>query len=159
MAHKTTAAAGSQFAIASGVPATFDAAGFAALQFKNIGKIKNGGEIGRIFEVIKNNYLSQRGTEKRKGTWDAGTLSLEVDVQTDEGQAACDAALDSDLDHNLRVSIAKTGVVFYLRGIVTGFRRKIGAPNDMVSATVSIELNPFFDSAGNELSGIMTETP
>jgi len=159
MAHKTTAVAGTRFAIASGDPATFDEAGFAALQFKNIGKIKNGGEIGKVFEVIKNNYLSQRGTEKRKGTFDAGTLNLEVDVQTDEGQAACDEALDSDLDFNFRVSIAKTGVVFYLRGLVTSFRRKLGGPNEMYAATIGVELNPFFDETGNELSGIMVETP
>lgn len=153
--YETTSAAGSIISLVGGNPTTFDDAGFGALTWVPIGKIKNAGELGKVFEIIKNNYLSQRGTEKRKGTFDAGALSIDVDVKTDAGQALCKTALDSDEEYNIKIAI-KTGLVFYLRGLVTGFRRKIGAPNDMFSATITIELNPFMSGAV-EVDAIMVE--
>ena len=158
MATKPTiSAAGTTIGIASGNPATYDAAGFGALSFDLIGKIKNAGEFGKTFELIRNNYLSQRGTEKRKGTFDAGNLTIEVDIQAgNPGQAACEAALDSDEDFNFEVKF-KNGITYYVRGQVTSFPKRIGAPNDMVSATIGIELNPFFDAAGEELAAVKVE--
>uniref|UniRef100_A0A1A7GE56 Phage tail protein n=1 Tax=biofilter metagenome TaxID=1070537 RepID=A0A1A7GE56_9ZZZZ len=154
--YNTTAAAGTRFGIVGGVPATFDAAGFSALIFIDIGKIKNGGEIGKQFEIIRNNYLSQRGTEKRKGTFDAGSLTLEVDVKTDAGQAMCETALESDDDYNFQIKF-KTGLTYYVRGLVTGFKKKVGGPNDMFAATITVELNPFVDEADVEQAALKVE--
>lgn len=155
MAYKTTSAAGTTISIVSGDPTTFDATGFAALVWVPIGKIKNSGEFGKQFELISNNYLSQRGTEKRKGTFNAGQLTLEVDIKTDVGQAACETALDSDDDQNFKIAF-KNGLTYYVRGQVTQFTKKIGGPNDMIAATIGIELNPFFD-ATDELAAIKVE--
>lgn len=153
--YNTTSAAGTTIGIVSGNPATFDAAGFAALSYVNIGKIKNAGEFGKTFQLITNTYLSQRGEEKRKGTFNAGTLSLDVDIKTDTGQAACEAALESDDDYNFKIAF-KTGVVYYVRGQVISFTKKIGGPNDMVAASIGIELNPFFAGA-TELAAVKVE--
>lgn len=155
---KTFSSAGTTFSIASGVPATFDATGFAAQTFEVIGKVKNGGEFGKQFEVISNNYLSQRGTEKKKGTWNAGTLSLTVDVNGDDGQLACETALDSDADYTFRV-VLKNGDTHYMRGIVTGFRVTIGGPNDMTSAAIGLELNPVFLAGGTEVASVKVPAP
>lgn len=154
--YNTTSAAGTTISIVDGDPATFDDVGFAALVWVPIGKIKNAGEFGKTFELISNNYLSQRGTEKRKGTFNAGQLSIDVDIKTDEGQAACETALESDDDHNFRVQF-KNGLTYYVRGQVTSFSKKIGGPNDMVAAAIGIELNPFFNAAGDELSAVKVE--
>ena len=62
---------------------------------------------------------------------------------TDAGQTACEAALDSDLDYNFQIKF-KNGVTYYVRGQVISFTKKIGGPNDMLAATIGIELNPFF---------------
>lgn len=150
--HNTSTAAGTTIGLVGGDPATFDGAGFAALTYENIGKIKNSGEFGKTFQLVTSTYLSQRGEEKRKGTFNAGQLSIEVDVKTDAGQAACETALDSDADYNFKITF-KTGVVYYVRGQVTSFTKKIGGPNDMLAATIGIELNPFFDGA-NELAAV-----
>lgn len=141
----TISAAGTTVAIASGAPATYDAAGFAAQTFLNIGKIKTGPEFGKTFEVISNNYLSQRGTEKRKGTWNGGQLSLEVDSnQDDTGQALAETAVDDDADYSFRVTL-QDGTVYYLRGLVVSFPLMTGSPNDMVRYMLTVELNPIFD--------------
>lgn len=154
--YETSSAAGTKISIVGGNPATFDATGFGALNWLPVGKIKNAGEFGKTFELISSNYLSQRGTEKRKGTFNAGTLSIEVDIKTDTGQAACETALDSDDDYNFKIEF-KTGLIYYVRGQVTSFSKRIGGPNDMLAATIGIELNPFFNAGGDELAAVKVE--
>lgn len=155
---KTHSSAGTTFAIASGAPATWDEAGFEAQTFKDIGKIKNGGEFGKKFQLITNQYLSQRGEEKRKGTWNAGSLSLQVNLNGGEGQALAEAALDSDDDYSFRV-VLQSGKTFYCRGIVTGFPTNVGAANDMTGSTITIELNPIFTAGGDEVAAIVVPAP
>lgn len=155
---RTTSSAGTTFALATGAPATFDGVGFAAQTFKPIGKIKNGGEFGKQFEIIKNNYLSQRGTEKRKGTFDAGAINLEVDLYGDDGQLLCETALDSDADYSVLITL-QNGDKHYLRGLVTSFRTKVGGPNDMTGATIAIELNPIFLAGGTEVASVKVPAP
>jgi len=149
----TQSAAGTTIAIATGAPATFDIAGFEAQTWLNIGKVKNLGDFGKTFEVISNNYLTQRGTEKRKGTFNAGTLSMEVDSNPgDTGQAMCETALDTDADYSFRVTL-QNGDIYYLRGQVTGYPLMTGGPNDMVRHQLNVELNPIFDD-GDEFAAI-----
>lgn len=155
---KTFSSAGTTFSIASGAPATFDAAGFAAQTFDVIGKVKNGGEFGPLREVIKNNYLSQKFTEKRLGTADAGSTSLEVDLYGDAGQIACEAAVDSNDDVSFLITL-QNGNKFYLRGIVTSFRIKLGGPNDMTTATIALEFNPIFLTGGAEVAAVKVPAP
>lgn len=153
--YETSSAAGTTISIVSGNPATYDATGFAALVWVPVGKIKNAGEFGKTFQLITNNYLSQRGDEKRKGTFNAGQLNLDVDIKTDAGQASCESALDSDDDYNFKIEF-KTGLIYYVRGQVTSFSKKIGGANDMLAAAIGIELNPFFAS-GVELAAVKVE--
>ena len=153
----TSSSAGTTISIVGGNPATFDAAGFSALTWVSIGKIKNAGEFGKKFEQIASTYLSQRGKEKRKGTFDAGSLNIDVDIKTDAGQALCETALESDDDYNFKIAF-KTGDVYYVRGQLMGFTTKIGGPNDMRAAAVAIELNPFF-AGSTELSAVKVPAP
>lgn len=145
MATQTTqSAAGTTLSIATGVPATFDAIGFAAQTFLSVGKLKNLGDFGKTFALITNDYLSQRGTEKRKGNFNAGSLPVSLDLNGDTGQAALEAANNSDQDFSFKVQF-QDGTVYYLRGLVTEFMTKVGGPNNMIEGTAKIELNPFTD--------------
>lgn len=157
-APRTKSSAGTKIALAAGAPATWDAAGFAAQVFKNIGKIKTGPEFGETFETVKNQYLSQRGTEKRKGTFDAGTITLELDRIDDEGQLLAKAALRSDDDYTVRIQL-QDGSGAYLRGVVTKFTSKVGGPNDMYSGSITIDLNPIFTADDDEVAAIEFAAP
>lgn len=151
---KTHSSAGTTFSIASGDPATWDQIGFEAQAFNVIGKIKNGGEFGKKFQLISNQYLSQRGEEKSKGTWNAGSLSLQVNILAGSvGQDMCMTALDSDADYTFRV-VLQNGRTFYLRGLVTGFPINVGGANDMTGSTITVELNPIFLASGDEVAGL-----
>ena len=151
---KTHSSAGPTFSTASGDPATWDEAGFEAQTYNVIGKIKNGGGFGKKFQLITNQYLSQRGEEKRKGTFNAGSISLQVDIlKGSAGQDMCAPALDVDADYSFR-AVLQNGRTFYLRGLVTGFPVNVGGANDMTSSTITIELNPIFLASGDEVAAL-----
>lgn len=151
---KTQSAANTKVAIASGAPATYDAAGFAAQAWKNMGKVKNVAEFGKQFDIITNNYLSQRGAEKKKANWNGGQLNMELDLlDGDLGQELAYDALDSDDDYSFRVTL-QNGTVYYLRCLVTAFRVMTGSSSDMVRGNLSTEVNPIFTAAGDEVASI-----
>ncbi|MFI8616485.1 hypothetical protein ACIGHN_13370 [Acidovorax sp. NPDC077693] len=153
-APKTHSSAGTTIGIASGVPATWDQAGFTAQAPDKIGKIKNGGEFGKKFQLITSQYLSQRGEEKRKGTFNAGTLSLQVDLlKGSAGQDRCEEALDSDDDYTFEI-VLQNGRTFWVRGQVTSFPINLGGANDMTSSTITVELNPIFLANGDEVAAL-----
>lgn len=153
-APKTHSSAGTTIAIASGAPATYDQAGFVAQAFDKIGKIKNAGEFGKKFQLITNQYLSQRGEEKRKGTFNAGTLSIQVDIlKGSAGQDRCEEALDSDDDYSFEI-VLQNGRTFWVRGQVTSFPINIGGANDMTGSTITVELNPIFLASGDEVAAL-----
>ena len=155
---KTFSAAKTKFSIATGAPATYDTVGFAAQVFSEIGKVKSGGEWGVLREISKNNYLSQEFTEKRPGTSDAGSTTLEVDLYGDAGQLACEAAASSNSDVTFKIAL-QNGDVYYLRGIVASYRIKTSGPNDMVSVSIAIEFNPIFLTGGTEVHAVKVPAP
>ena len=143
----TQSSARTKLAIATGAPDTFDAAGFAAQTYLNVGKLKNLGAFGKQFTLITSEYLSQAGKEKRKGTYDAGSLPITLDLNGDTGQAALEAANDSDADYSFRITF-QDGTIYYVRGMVTEFMKNVGGPNQMLEGTAKLELQTFF--AGEE---------
>lgn len=153
-APKTHSSAGTTIAIASGEPASWDQTGFVAETYNKIGKIKNAGEFGKKFQLITNQYLSQRGEEKRKGTFNAGTLSIQVDIlKGSAGQDMCEEALDSDDDYTFEI-VLQNGRTFWVRGQVTSFPINIGGANDMTGSTITVELNPIFLASGDEVAAL-----
>ncbi|MBV7427277.1 MULTISPECIES: hypothetical protein [unclassified Acidovorax] len=153
-APQTHSSAGTTIGIAAGAPATWDNAGFDAQVFAKIGKIKNAGEFGKKFQLITSQYLDQRGEGKRKGTFNAGTLSLQVDIlKGNAGQDLCQEALDSDDDYSFEV-VLQNGRTFWVRGQVTSFPINLGGANDMTSSTITVELNPILLAAGGEVAAL-----
>lgn len=159
MATKPTqSSAGTTLSIAAtGVPATYDAAGFGAQVYTEVGKLKNLGPFGKQFTLITSEYLSQRAAEKRKGTFNAGSLDITLDVSGDLGQAAMEAALDSDDDYSFKIEF-KDGTKYFVRGQVTEWMKNVGGPNQMIEATGKVELNGFTDAAGDEWASIKDVT-
>ena len=102
---------------------------------------------------IEIDYVPPR-EEKRKGTFNAGSISLQVDIlKGSAGQDMCATALDVDADYSFR-AVLQNGRTFYLRGLVTGFPVNVGGANDMTSSTITIELNPIFLASGDEVAAL-----
>ena len=94
-------AAGTKLAISAASPATFDAAGYAALTYTEVGDVSNLGAFGANFAKVEFQPLNG-GKLKLKGSIDYGTLNPTIALDpTDAGQtllrtAAADARRRSD---------------------------------------------------------------
>lgn len=133
--------AGTTVAVSAAAPATFNVAGFAALTFTDIGEVVDGGELGRVYEVVKHNPLATRETIKRKGSYDSGTIALQMArVPSDAGQTILVAAVDSDASHSFEVTL-QDGTILYFTGQITSYLTKIGTTNQITAAQVNVEID------------------
>ena len=141
MAWDTSAGATFSLAQNSAMPATFDAAGYAALSWVEVAEVTNIGEFGKEFALVSHQPLSKRGVAKRKGSYNNGTLNpaLAMDME-DDGQQLLAQAAESDDPWPIRVQ-TKRGVTFYMVGLVMSFRPNIGEADSVITASPTIELD------------------
>jgi hypothetical protein len=105
--------------------------------YTEIGEITNIGDFGRTYQEVRHDVLSRRGTDKYKGQFDDGNITLQLGRDpADAGQAKLIAARDRDFDYNFyiedndaapetggiaTISIASPGVVMLTNhGLVVG---------------------------------------
>lgn len=73
--------------------------------YVNIGQVSTIPEFGRVYNEIKFNPLSTRGTLKFKGSFDDGSIAVAMGKDLgDAGQAAVLVARDVDADYNFQVT-------------------------------------------------------
>lgn len=139
--------AGTTLAISAGAPATFDATGFAALTHTTIGEITDiAGDVGRIYNVVTHNPLATRATQKKKGSYNSGSVQVSLAIdRADAGQIIAQAALDSDATYSFKIT-EQSGAVVYYQGIVVGFPVNYGGGDVITSGTLTIEITA--NSAG-----------
>lgn len=132
--------AGSTFSISTAAPATYDVAGYAALTFTSVGEIVNFGEFGRQYVLITHNPVGTRSTQKFKGSYNEGTMNLQLGLDTDDaGQIICKAASKSDADHSIKV-VTQNGDKYYFPVKVMGFKVGLGSVDQITAATIDMEL-------------------
>ena len=74
--------------------------------YTEIAEITNIGQFGRSYEEIKYNALGNRNVIKFKGQRDDGDISLDLgSSDSDAGQLAIKAAIDSDVDYNFKITL------------------------------------------------------
>ncbi|MEP3114925.1 hypothetical protein [Nisaea sp.] len=143
-----TTAAGSGFEIGTTVAAD-DQAGFEADTYAEIAEITNVGDFGKEYQIIETKALKQRRVRKIKGSYDNGTLELELYLDSDDpGQAAALAALDTDDNYNFKITLndapdgaAPTPTTYYFRGLVTAFRTSISDVDSAVTGRCVVAIN------------------
>jgi hypothetical protein len=144
MTVKTSA--GSTIAISAATPATFNAAGYGALTFTTIGEVTDLGEFGRDYALVTHNPIATRGTVKRKGSFNEGTMDMKLGLDTDDaGQILAKAAAQSDNDYSIKVA-TQNGDVYYFQAQVMSFKVNIGSVDQVTQASIKLELTT--NSAG-----------
>lgn len=141
--------AGTTLAISATAPATFNQAGFSALSFTNIGEVTQiDGNIGRQYNLVTHMPLASRGTVKKKGSFNSGSMNVPLALDRDDaGQILAQAALLSDNDYSFRLT-DQGGDILYCRGIVMSFPVTYGGVDAISTATISIEITT--DANGND---------
>ena len=139
MAWQTSA--GASLAIGDAAPTTFDATGYAAVNYTEIGEITNIGDFGGEFALVTHQPLATRGVKKGKGSYNNGTLSPQMALDNaDEGQQALEAARMSDDSFPFRVTL-QSGGRYYMMGKVMSVRITIGDVDSTVTAAPTIEVD------------------
>lgn len=132
--------AGSTFKISASLPATYDATGYNALTYTAVGEVTDMGEVGREYNVVNHNPISARRTLKIKGSYNAGTISLQFGRDfTDAGQTLLTAAVASDNAYSVQITL-QNGKKLYFTGLISSFKTSIGSVDQITAATANIEL-------------------
>lgn len=132
--------AGSTIAISTAKPATFDGTGYAALTFTAIGEVTDLGEFGREYNLITHNPIGNRGTVKKKGSFNEGSITLQLALDTDDaGQILAKTASTSDADHSFVIT-TQNGDKYYFQAQVMSFKTSIGAVDSITSASIMLEI-------------------
>lgn len=134
-------AAGTKLAISVATPATFDAAGFAALTMTAIGKVEKIGSFGASFAKVEFQPLDGP-KEKYKGSVDNGALQPSMALDSaDAGQTILQTA-GADKSQKL-YSLCVTyqdGSKRYFQGRVFGMPETADGADTMLMATPAIEI-------------------
>ena len=146
---KAQTAAGSKVFVASGTPATYDAAGFDALTWTEVGEITAIPEFGKTFNLVTHNPIGDRKTVKRRGSYNEGSIALDMArVPTDAGQDKLLDALATDTSYNYKITLndqitPTTGnpTTFYFTAQCMSYTTNIGSVDSIVAARVTLEID------------------
>lgn len=132
--------AGTTIAVSAAAPVTFDVAGYAALSFTTIGEVTDLGEFGREYALVTHNPVGTRGTVKKKGSFNEGTMAMSVGLDTDDaGQILLKAASSSDADYSFKVT-TQNGDIYYFQAQVMTFKVGVGSVDNITTAAITLEL-------------------
>lgn len=140
MTVRTTA--GTTIKVSASIPATFNAAGYAAIAggMTKISEVTNLGEFGREFALVTHNPIDNRGTVKKKGSFNEGQLALQLGFDSDDaGQLLLIAASNSDNDYSFLVTF-QNGDKAYFQAQVMNFKIGAGSVDQITGATANLEI-------------------
>jgi hypothetical protein len=130
--------AGSTLAISATLPASITPTAYAALSYTTIGEITDAGALGRTYNVVNHNPLGSRGTVKLKGSYDDGTMTVQMAYAPgDAGQALLETALDDDDFYAFKLTL-QDGTVKYFEAMVTSAPTNVGSVDTVTGATVGL---------------------
>lgn len=143
--------AGTTLRISASAPVTFDGSGYNTLFTDSpppplVGEITDLGEFGREFALVTHNPVGSRGTQKFKGSFNEGTMTLSLGLDTDDaGQILMKAASISDNDYSFMVT-TQNGDKYYFQAKVMSWKVGVGGVDQITTATATLELTT--NSAG-----------
>jgi hypothetical protein len=141
MSNTAITTAGSTLEVANELPASYDQVGFSALQYTPIGEITNLGEFGREYTLVTHNPIADRRTRKRKGSYNEGSMSLEMaKVTSDEGQALLLAGVDIDASHSFKLTL-QDGTIIYFTAQIMSFMTSLGDVDSITSVSCTVEID------------------
>lgn len=139
MAVKTSA--GTIISASAGIPATFDSTGYAALTYTAIGEAVDIGELGRVYTLVTHNPVGNRSTQKLKGSFNEGKITLQLGLDNaDAGQVLLKAATLLDTLYAFKM-ILQGGRIFYFQALVMSFKTSVGTVDKITTASIELEIS------------------
>lgn len=133
--------AGSSLLVCPIVPATYDRAGFQALDFTEVGEITDFGEFGREYSQVTHSPVKNRRTVKRKGSFNEGSISLPMARDaSDAGQKLLDAAVLSDASYSYCIRL-QDGTRYFFTAQCMSFKTTLGGVDSITGKTAQLEID------------------
>jgi len=134
---------GATIGISATLPATYNAAGYAALTFTNIGEVLDiGGELGKVFNEITHQTLGRAYPVKIKGAYNIPNMTMTIGkIVTDGGQVLLQTALNSSASFSFIVSLP-SGDTGSLTGKVMKAAQGAIAVDGVETTVVDIAIDP-----------------
>lgn len=109
--------------------------------YKLIGEVTNVSEFGREYQEITHQPMNSRETQKFKGSYNSGSVTLQLGADLeDDGQAALVAALDSDSKYNFKITYP-TGDIRYFKAAVMSYKENPQNTNSIIGASVTLSIS------------------
>lgn len=138
---KAKTSAGSFLSVSATLPATHDATAFAMLSWTEVGEITDLGEFGREYNLVTHNPLKDRRTVKRKGSYNDGSITLQMARNvTDAGQVLMQTAKDDDASYAVKITFQDATAV-YTTAQVMSYKTTIGSVDQITMATTVLEID------------------
>jgi hypothetical protein len=138
--------AGTILKVTASAPSAYTSAGYNTLFTTSpvpatVGEITDLGEFGREFALVTHNPVGTRGTQKFKGSFNEGTMTLSLGLDTDDaGQIIMKAASLSDDDYSFKVT-TQNGDKYFFRAKVMSFKVAVGSVDSITTATCTLEIS------------------
>lgn len=132
--------AGTVIAVSASAPATYDSTGYGALTYTAVGEVTDLGEFGREYALVTHNPIGTRATQKYKGSYNEGAITLAVGLDTDDaGQDLLTTASTSDSNYSFKIT-AQNGDVYYFPAKVMSFKRQFGSVDQITTGAITLEI-------------------
>jgi hypothetical protein len=133
-------AAGATIGISATAPTAYTKTGWEAATFTTIGEITDLGEWGREYAKVEHKPLATRSTQKKKGSYDEGSVTLGLGLDSkDAGQILLKTASQSDSDYYFKVTL-QNGDMYFFPAQVMSFKTNVGSVDNIVNASVTLEV-------------------
>ncbi|CAD7335318.1 hypothetical protein FIM10_02150 [Sphingomonadales bacterium 56] len=132
--------AGTTLGLSAAAPATYNAAGYAALTYTNVGEVSDLGDIpSRIYELVNWAPIAERAARKAKGGYNLGSQTITVGIdKADAGQLLVDTATNSDAAYSVKIAHPQLGTI-YARALVMGGPKNYGDVNTIATRQITLE--------------------
>jgi hypothetical protein len=137
--------AGTTLRVTASAPATFNSAGYTTLFTTSpvpalVGEVTDLGEFGREYALVTHMPVGSRGTQKFKGSFNEGTITLSLGLDTDDaGQIIMKAATLSDNDYSFMVT-TQNGDKYFFRAQIMSWKVGVGSVDSITTATATLEI-------------------
>lgn len=133
--------AGSTLRVCPNRPAQYTPAGYKALQWTEVAEITDLGEFGREYSKVTHNPVSTRRTNKRKGSFDEGAITLPMArSKNDAGQKLMAAASESDDSFSYCIRL-QDGTCHYFTAQCMSFKTNVGGVDSITGKTAVLEID------------------
>jgi hypothetical protein len=137
--------AGTTLRVTASAPASFNSAGYTTLFSTSpvpalVGEVTDLGEFGREYALVTHMPVGNRGTQKFKGSFNEGTITLSLGLDTDDaGQIIMKAASISDNDYSFMVT-TQNGDKYFFRAQIMSWKVGVGSVDSITTATATLEI-------------------